>query len=82
MHTRAPAEPGWEGKPGLFPCPRSGLTSECFAHTGWKSPLLKDPMGFFRRHSSKHISNVATPKIIPALQGELKVNGGGLKHFR
>lgn len=72
MHTRASAEPGWEGKPGLFPW----FEVRMLCQHRPEMPSPQRPCGVFWRCFSKHISNVAAPEMVPALQGELKLNRG------
>lgn len=76
MHTRASAEPGWEGKPGLFPCSQIWWEVGMLCQHQLEILSPQRPYSVFWRCFSKHIGNAATPRMIPALQGELKRRSG------
>lgn len=72
MHSRA----RMGGKAWIVPLPPDWFEVGMLCQHRLEIPSPQRPYSVFWRYFSKHTDNVATPKMIPALQGELKLNGG------
>lgn len=64
------------GKPWIVLLPQIRFEVVLLFQHRLEIPSPQRSYAVFWRHFSKHTDNVATPKMMPALQGELKVNRG------